>query len=154
MNKITWSRGLFRLWIVISSIWVVLSVLIRSNDVISPYYSGYAILAGENKNTVFDKYSSETYDLDQLVANGKVKKYEAKNIKNTVIYMPTSLSNEDVKLRLYNANTEAINLRDREISKKRWAAIQSAALITILPPIILFIIGYAAIWVFRGFRAT
>lgn len=47
-------------------------------------------------------------------------------IPNTTIYMLSSLTDEEVKSGLSSATKEAIQVRDNEVSPKRWKAAKNS----------------------------
>jgi len=153
MSRISWTKGLFRIWIVLSVGWVVVVTSFMAGDVLRPYYAGHYILATEARDVAFERYSSEARTLERGKSEAKVRAYEIKGIPQTTVFVEASVSDQESFERVARAAPEAERLRAEAVATRRLSMVQSLVGIALLPPLAVLVIGAALAWAFRGFTA-
>lgn len=152
IKNITWSKGLFRLWVVLSMAWVTLALAIEMPSIISPYFEGNVVLAGAQKHTIKNRYSSEAYDFKRIADEGRAKAYEIESVPSTIIYVLSTVSENDAYKRVAEIAPELESKYTQEISAKRLSSIHKLVTMTTIPLLLFWTIGYSLLWVARGFK--
>nr|WP_261334225.1 hypothetical protein [Rhizobium leguminosarum] len=204
------TRGLVRLWVVTSGLWVIIVGLLVYDDVAKPYatgtgyyfrkdisparqqaeleksrastaWSNYAIntpdgfvysmtgSSGEDaanrvlaaigtinfvkEPIVVERYSDAYRTLEEGITRGGVSEQIDVGVPDTVLFVGKS-EPEAVKTQQAKEVYElASKVRNLVITKKRTEALKGAAWLALVPPAILFALGFLVLWVVRGFRA-
>ena len=125
------SRGLFRLWIITSALWISIIVVIHWNQ-LAMVFRGVPL--GERQSA--SSLSREDFSC---------WRYHSRNrFKGPPVQADEPWEKDPVVPGYPTNNSEALSMC---IKHKLW--IPSLA---IIPPMIMLIFGYAGIWVARGFR--
>jgi len=203
------TRGLVRLWVVASGLWVIFVGLLMYDDVVklhitgtgyyfrkdisparqlaeqeksraSAAWSNYAIStpdgfvysmtgsSGEDaanrvlsaigtinfvKDPVMvERYSDAYRTLEEGITRGVSEQIDV-GVPDTVLFVGKS-EPEAVKTQQAKEVYElASKVRNLVITKKRTEALKGAAWLALVPPAILFALGFLVLWIVRGFRA-
>ncbi|ANL71907.1 hypothetical protein AMC83_CH01924 [Rhizobium phaseoli] len=203
------TRGLFRLWVVASGLWVIFVGFLSYEGIANPYVPGRAYyfrkdisfarqqadLEKSRAQTAWSNYKINTPDgftysmtgssgddaakrvlaaigtinyvdepvvverytddyrlLEEGVTRGVSEEIDV-SVPDTVLFVGKS-EPKDVKTRLAKEVYEgASKARELVVSKKRAEAITGAVELALVPPIIVFVLGYLLLWIGRGFRA-
>jgi hypothetical protein len=129
-----WRRGFFRVWIVISVLWVDLAVMVAKPDAYSPLWHGAKYVIKTNTGQQFTLDTSTPRDELVQVLDSALRQ-EAVRPGNNV-----DSSTRDAILNLIDAGE-----RTRDQALQVW-------LVTIIPPVALLLLGIALGWVVGGFR--
>jgi hypothetical protein len=146
-----WGKGFFRSWIVLSGLWLSAVAALGFLDLSSKFYPGGAILAGKTISPAFEKYSKEGRALSEAEREGQVRSFTVDKIPEVSIYVPTSLSDDERAKRLSAATQVAAQAKDTFFREKRWISLKQYSLAAVLPPAVVFLIGFALLWAIRGF---
>jgi hypothetical protein len=132
---LSWGKGFFRAWIVLSIMWGVATVLIAKPQTYALLWNApkYEIEFGSGRKVTLD--TSRSHEDLAATLDGALQREPATSIKKAV----TDDRNEILDhfgMRYSTAGDRATN----------------AWLITIIPPAVLLAIGLALAWILRGFR--
>ncbi|HMN51176.1 MAG TPA: hypothetical protein PKB01_03835 [Xanthobacteraceae bacterium] len=123
------ARGLFRLWVVLAVLWIAVFSTV--------YYDSYNSL--ERKN----RLQSNVHFNDQVTRYKHCWDYQAPDGKKVDLSDLSKISDEAL-LTIYNCH----------LSTDRSHVVKVGVLITIGIPLLVLILGYALVWVGRGFIAS
>jgi hypothetical protein len=143
-------RGLFRIWLVMSVIWVAIIGVYVFAWVMDPYVSNtvYAFQTGSTEPGKFSKYSEEArvFLAEAEKVDGRM---EAINLGTTgaILYTGRNKS-EDDKRKLAEIAHKA---HQQAIYEARFLLLRDGGGLALLPPTVLLIIGSALFWAFSGF---
>ena len=152
IKNISWSKGLFRLWAVLSMAWVAIALAIEIPSIISPYVEGTVVLASAQQHTIKKRYSSEAYDFKRFADQGRAKAYEIESVPSSIVYVLNSVSENDAYKRVAEIAPELESKYKQEISAKRLSSIRQLVTMTTIPLLLFWAIGYSLLWIARGFR--
>jgi hypothetical protein len=133
---LSWGRGFFRGWVVISALWVVATVLVAKPSTYALLWNApkYEVAFPSGRKVTVD--TSRTHqELVALVDDALQQEPPPK---------PGEKSHVD-------SRDEILNYFDARYSSAGDRA-TDAWLITVVPPGVLFVIGIAVAWIIRGFR--
>jgi len=164
-------RGLFRGWIFVTVLWLIGAGTLAHFDIGNavshwkwqyghqsrtnsppweidwslPYYQTHRSPSAEKLAVTFHEVGYQyVRDWDQSVKDGKLKLVAMPD--HSSLYMSTYLTEQDQE---YVSKAFWDQRWWRYVSfAKVWAPI------LLVPPIVLFILGWAVLWVFRGFKAA
>jgi hypothetical protein len=167
------ARGLFRGWIVVSSLWVAgvvtTAAFVVPQDISYPYWQYSAVLTDNGKTNPFDRdWSAPFY------TNFRSPSAYGRNPDFGVLdYQYRAAWDKDVAegrtaLKLFPDGSRlylmaSMSEQDKDyVSDRFWSArwgrwgmeIGKWFLIAVCPVATLFILGYAAIWIGRGFQSA
>lgn len=154
MSQLTWTKGLFRTWVVLSGAWIIFSASVMANEIVDPNYAGHYIIADEARIFALNKYSAAAGELDQAKSEAKVHAYAVQGIPGTTVFVSASLSKQESDKRLVRAISEAGMLRAETIAQSRMKALQTLTILALLPPLVFLAAGAALTWALRGFTAS
>lgn len=149
IKELNWRRGLFRMWIVLSITWVFGFAALT--------YTKYVeFVRVENQIKVFleddnlsDMKINETINIKQAEWNRKFsEKLKEKSLKNKSI---DEILTEPADKELFDLTKSDKQLAELLKYSRLKKLTQHYAYLTIIPPIIFFVIGYALLWVLSGF---
>jgi hypothetical protein len=139
-------RGLFRLWLVLSVIWIGAIAAIVGSDAIDVYIpeKNYLWVDKAGQAALLPPTAS-LYDLDK----DHVKVLYPYNV---ILHVDNSVPPE--ALRPYNDEimNKYVNPRKAEVRRRQWEAVWLALKLALIPPIIAFGIGALLFWAFSGFK--
>lgn len=143
-----WSRGFFRLWVVLTLIWMGAVVAGLGKDEFKGLWRPNVEIEVEYKSDVKDTLDSSrsTEDLRRQIIDGVRK--GAAQLQRT--------DPAEAKKRLDEANTSADELLKvmADENHKRADRLQRALVVLLAPPVALLILGMAIAWVAGGFRRS
>lgn len=156
-----WSRGFFRIWILVSILWMITVGLFSYNSIERPYLSsdGYLYDVDTSKPPKrMEEYSTDFREADRRKGEGELVKYEITrdDTPNVVTYhfLPATILHEQ-RIKVIEGYMErATAIQNARMRRARHENIISMVQSMIFPPVILLCIGVAIRWVFLGFRRT
>jgi hypothetical protein len=135
MSGVTWSKGFFRTWVVLSATWVGAAILLMGPKTYSAYW--HPVLMFEHDTSGYRGDLDMTVSPLALEANATVLVRAAQPGLD-----PVALQESAKKL-----VTFAKAQRDHDLERARiaWMA-------TVVPPLALLAFGICVSWIARGFR--
>lgn len=141
-----WARGFFRLWVVLSILWVVAIALLEG----LPDLQSYARQMQRTDVTAFEVSASPNPDGSYTMeADGRSFVIE---IAGTVPPASDAWQRmlEDVAQQ-FNRDAEEANTAVRVA---RQSSVLGLLLLAAIPPVLLLMLGSSLLWAFRGFRRS
>jgi hypothetical protein len=144
----TWGRGLFRLWVIVSVLWVAAVLLMEEMG----QKNVSALLGGSELRTnisVADLVVTKPQDGVIVVSaeNGRSLKFRTGGVVESMT--------EDWQLML-GAAVERLNDQNAALNGARHrrarTELNNALLVGLLPPFCLLVLGWGVLWTLRGFR--
>jgi len=153
----TWSRGLFRVWVVLTILWIIVVTLFMWQSVANPYISWGSFKMGQGEPEYLDPYGEKISAARELKSRKLLVEYEIAYdktaLRETAFFFPAASLHED-NLKAIEAHIpKATALQDAKIRKARLETLQGALWGAVLPPVILLMLGLAIRWALLGFRA-
>jgi len=167
-------RGLFRLWLVVSVVWALVSVATMWQEFTSPYFeeSKYVYLPegaptpkGVDEFSLLPRADADQERADTIFGNGQaighIRKIDTDDRitddgyvaiafpNNLKLWAPKSLDLTERGKLLDAFMANCLAPRNAELWHRRFWQLG----IVVVPPAIAFLLGAAQIWAFSGFRA-
>jgi hypothetical protein len=138
-------RGLFRLWVLASGLWLLWAVVMFEGRVRHPFIGErHYVLTNDIGLLELDWPRMETTPLSGH------RRVEFPN--SVVLYAQDGVTDQRLKDFSQSFFVNYVHPRDREIRTKRWDEIRDASIFTVLPILVVLILGLALRWVARGFK--
>lgn len=152
MRKISWSRGLLRLWAVLSIIEVGLVWTILIADNLDPYFPGYSVMSNATGDYLYPNFSDDSRKLEAMNQAGVFSKAETSPPLNSAIFTVRGIPSDEQKLYLSRAEKALKEKKVTYVSQRRWDAALSS-LWAFVPPAVVLVIGSLFYWALSGFKA-
>ena len=177
-----WKVGFFRLWAATAFLWICLVMSFTFNNVLNPYISPKAVLlpidfiSGAKPNDIeisksFDKYKTllSKHISNELIINKYNSKYEAaneltrrgkliiifsKDIPDIDFFLPSYFSVEQSNELKILVTERAAEVKNNLISQAKIKSLKTTFLSSVIPPLILLILGIAVSWIANGFKKS
>jgi hypothetical protein len=151
-----WGRGLFRVWVVLATIWVIAVTLFMWQSVANPYISWGGFKMGQGDPEYLDPYGEKIAAARELKSRKLLVEYEIAYdktaLRKTAFFFPNTSLHEDNLKAITAYIPEATAIQNAKIGKARSEALYGALWAAILPPMILLLLGLAIRWALMGFR--
>lgn len=140
-----WTRGFFRLWLVLSLMWIgaIIAVerpdrLYRSLMVDRERAQEVAAIVAQESFEAFAGHSGQTEDSEMTVQNENLETMSHEELAKLAKQRRAAL-----------ASAQLAALQDRVALKR--VELQAWASLAFFPPSILFMLGFSLLWAIRGF---
>lgn len=158
-TAVRWRRGMFRLWVVLSGLWVIVVGVISFGPIMNPYRyvpsEGFLFRDFTNQFQRFSEYSPEYRATVEQKNAGKYDWWsvEVDGLDGAVVFIPAGASTRqrDEKLNIIVALVKA-ELDKRTVSA-RWQGVSIFVGAGLIPPLVLLAVGAAVGWALSGFRS-
>jgi hypothetical protein len=149
-----WRKGFFRVWVVVSIVWVIFVALVTYEGIASPYLGNRGVYykKGVPNPVVIDEYSTAYRDLEAGKASGQVQKIEIEGYPDFRLFVPAGLPTDELSRRVDQVVALAKQVRASATAERRASAIWSALGAALALPGFLFASGLAISWTLAGFR--
>jgi hypothetical protein len=142
------ARGMFRLWILLSAVWLILVAAVSFESITNPYLSTRSYILPDQ--TLKPYLSDSPY-----VAFDIQKSHTEMEFPNEVkVYAHPSISVDSLSAWAREFAREYVQPREKERAQKRWEIFFTAVGWAAGVPVMLLIFGLALRWVFAGFRSS
>jgi hypothetical protein len=131
---VLWGRGFFRAWIVVSVLWIGLAVINWTPEAYPALWHGA-------------KYDMTSPTGQQFTLDASMRRDQVVQTLDSVLQQEEARSGHKVELGIRDAILNHIDTEERT----RGQALQ-VWLFTIIPPVVLLLLGIAIGWVIGGFR--
>src|SRR5215831_17389952 len=145
-----WRRGLFRLWLAVSALWLIIAVVFLYPQVVSPYIEPQAYILTDDL---------KFFELDN-VSDSKDRDFKAAypieiDFPNKV----TLFAKDDTPKPVLDTQSKSfyeqyVKPRDAEATTARWLSLGRATALGLLPPLALILLGLVIGWIVSGFKST
>ena len=153
----TWGRGLFRVWVILTAVWVVVVTLFTWQSVATPYISWGGFKMGQGEPEYLEPYGEKIAAARELKSRKLLVEYEIAydktSLRETAFFFPAASVHEDNLKAIEAYIPKATAFQDAKIREARFEALQGALWGALLPPAILLVLGWAIRWAVLGFRA-
>lgn len=152
---IRWARGFFRIWVLVSLVWVAVGAAIGIGSVVNPYIETrvLAVPADTNLVTLFPAWGDEHRDLRTLASQNAMVEYPIGD-RGYLLYQRPEAPSATVQSRIQEAQTIVAEYVQVETSKARARQVPIVAMALLIPPFALLIAGWAIGWAIAGFRRS
>ncbi len=153
-----WSKGFFRVWVLLSVLWVVGVLAISAKEISNPrtFKIGF-LMDGNGVPSHFGEWSDEYDAALKRKSAGELQEIEIEKkdvLKNITLFMPKGLSDEEISKRIdADFNLFAQVAQDEKDEARRGVILKTASQSLILP-VIFLVFGMAIRWVIIGFRTA
>lgn len=137
-------RGLFRLWVVFSGLWVCLSVLIA----IEGFDTGKHYMWHHGEKSVKEITQSYLEEDIRLFGQKVTKEYEIESFSRPILHVGIFIEGKDLEAAMLTATPKVL-------AKERGRALStflSWSGLALVPPAVILAIGSALYWALLGFR--
>ena len=146
----SWRKGFFRVWVLLSIPYVVLTALYSYADIKWPLTDprGFYYKSPFEPVSV-DRYSAEFRDLESLKQSGEMLAIKISDmLPEITLFVPATIAATERDRRI----DEVREILNRDVQLRRTSAIQYATAWALIPPAVLFVIGIGIAWAISGFR--
>ncbi|OLP53836.1 hypothetical protein BJF92_04400 [Rhizobium rhizosphaerae] len=154
---VTWGRGLFRVWIVVTTIWIVVVALFTWQSVAKPYILWGGFKMGQGEPEYLEPYGEKIAAARELKSRKLLVEYEIAyekpSLRETAFFFPAASVHEDNLKAIEAYIPKATALQDAKVREARLEVLEGALWGAVLPPVILLVLGLAIRWALLGFRA-
>lgn len=140
------------MWVVVSLIWVALVAAVSWPSVTNPYVEPHAFVEGAG-DTAWSRSSQKVIAAEELHSRGRMVEVTVDDSPGITYF---AFSGDDAKLEdaMERQAPLMIGFYQAQQSMKRKAALFHAAVIGLVPPFILLVVGVMVFWALNGFRSN
>lgn len=142
-------RGMFRLWVVGSTIWIALIIAVNWHGMANPWVPTKAFLHvhvnGDDRYLGFDDITRQI----ELASTHTEVQFEAQKLQ--LFVREQALEDREQPI-VASFLSSVVAERDAEISQLRFARVGWTVFYSLIGPAIAFVVGAALIWIAQGFR--
>ena len=145
-----WRRGLFRLWLVVSALWLIVVVVFFYPQVVSPYIEPHAYILTDDL---------KFFELDN-VADSEDRNFKAAyQIEIEFPNKVTLFAKDDTPKPVLDTQSKSfyeqhVKPREAELGTARWHSLERAFATGLLPPLAFVLLGLVIWWIVNGFKSA
>jgi len=149
-----WKRGLSRLWLAVSALWLIIVTVFSYGQIVSPDIQPHTYVL-VNANSDFYEFNI-FYDTGfQLPPDFKLAEQTRIDFPNNVIlFAGNDIPKDVLKTRSESFYEQYVKPRDAEATTARWLSLGRATALGLLPPLALILLGLVIGWIASGFKST
>lgn len=147
--RVNWHRGLFRVWVILSAIWIALVVAFAWQAVAEPYVGSFAFIEGRGE-TAWAYTSPEAAAARRAKSDGAMNEISVQGAPFIAYY--TSETGDALVDRMKTLAPIMLGFYEAQQAANRPNTILGATTLAFLPPIGALILGAALLWAVSGFR--
>jgi hypothetical protein len=145
-----WRRGLLRLWLAVSALWLIIVGVLFYPQVVSPYIEPRAyILTDDLKFFELDNVS-DSQDRDFRAAYQTEIEFPNK----VTLFAKDETPKPVLDTQSKNFYEQHVKPREAELATARWQSSEMASASGLLPPLALLLFGWVIGWIVSGFKST
>ena len=146
-----WRRGLFRLWLALSALWLSIIAVLFYPQVVSPYIEPQAYI-------LRDDFDSGFLQLDNVSDSNDQDFKAAYQIEIEFPNKVTLFAKDDTPKPVLDTQSKSfyeryVKPRDAELTTARWQSLERASATALLPPLALILLGLVIGWIVSGFKS-
>jgi len=147
-----WRRGLFRLWLALSALWLSIIAVLFYAQVVSPYIEPQAYILRDDSDSGFLQLDNVSDSNDQDFKAAYQIEIEFPN-------KVTLFAKDDTPKPVLDTQSKSfyeryVKPRDAELTTARWQSLERASATGLLPPLALIPLGLVIGWIVSGFKST
>src|SRR5215472_4479207 len=149
-----WKRGLFRLWVAVSAVWLVIVAVFSYGQIVSPDIQPhtYVLLNANSDIHEFNIFYDTGFQLPSDFKLAEQTRIDFPN--NVILFAANNIPSDVLKTRSQSFYEQYVKPRDTELATARWHTLGFASAVGLLPPLALILFGLVIGWIVRGFRST
>ena len=151
--RVNWRRGLFRIWVIASILWIGVVIAFGWQAVQDPYVGSFAFIEGRG-DTPWAYSSTEAAAARKAKLDGTMREISVKGGAPGITYFTTEFDDNALTARMEQLAPLMVGFYAAEQERNRPNTIIGAGLAAIVPPIVVLILGAALFWALSGFRRT
>jgi hypothetical protein len=144
-----WRRGLFRLWLAVSALWLIIVAVLFYPQAVSPYIEPRAYILTDDL---------KFFELDN-VSDSEDRDFKA--AYQTEVEFPnkvTLFAKDDTPKPVLDTQSKSfyeqhVKPREVELATARWQSLERASATGLLPPLALLLLGLVIGWIVSGFKS-
>src|ERR1700720_398919 len=145
-----WGRGLFRLWLALSALWLSIIAVLFYPQVVSPYIEPLAYILRDDSDSGFLQLDNVSDSNDQDFKAAYQIEIEFPN-------KVTLFAKDDTPKPVLDTQSKSfyeryVKPRDAELTTARWQSLERASATALLPPLALILLGLVIGWIVSGFK--
>jgi hypothetical protein len=149
-RPINFRNGFFRIWVVLSAGWVLLVGALMYSDIASPQLGErFYVLPGPDARF----FELQNY-FDQFDVQFKAKHWKIEFPNNVILYATNDVSEPVARERSAEFYSLFASTRESEVVAARWRALGRAFGVSLVPPLVLLLVGVMLGWIAAGFRRS
>jgi hypothetical protein len=145
-----WRRGLFRLWLAVSALWLIIAVVFLYPQVVSPYIEPQAYILTDDL---------KFFELDNV---SDINERDFKAAYPIEIEFPnkvTLFAKDDTPKPVLDTQSKSfyeqhVKPREAELATARWQSLEFASAAGVVPPLALLLLGLVIGWIVSGFKSA
>lgn len=154
MTGISWGKGFFRLWFVVSILWIITITAITFQTSWYPAIYPKTISAVEKTDPVTGFYPESGSFSYQQKQNGQAVVETFAMYPGWQLYRPTNISTDEHVKIVEKAIREIDDTINKSVRKARVDYLWSLSILALLPPLLLLLLGLMVRWIVMGFRKS
>ena len=142
-------RGAFRFWVLFTAAWLIGSAIWAYNVMQSTWLPAHVYFIPDATGELYQLENPfRTHELESKLHTKFVYDH------NVTLYVHTSVSKEVSEAKRSSFEKTYVTTRPAELRENHRRELRDVALVAVIPPVVVFVIGYALGWAFAGFRRT
>jgi hypothetical protein len=147
-HPMNWRRGLFRLWLAVSALWLIVVALLFYPQVVSPYIEPQAYILTNDGFLQLDNVS-DSQDHDFKTAY----QIEIEFPNKVILFAKDDTPKPVLDTQSKSFYERYVKPRDAEVTTARWQSLERASATGLLPPLALILLGLVIGWIVSGFKS-
>jgi hypothetical protein len=147
-----WRRGLFRFWLAVSALWLIIVVVLFYPQVVSPYIEPQAYILRDDSDSGFLQLDNVSDSNDQDFKAAYQIEIEFPN--KVTLFAKDDTPKPVLDTQSKSFYEQHVKPREAELAAARWQSLERASATGVLPPLALLLVGLVIGWIVSGFKST
>ncbi len=148
-QPMNWRRGLFRLWLAVSALWLIIVAVLFYPQVVSPYIEPQVYILTDDSSFLQLDNVSDSNDQDFKTAY----KIEIEFPNKVTLFAKDDTPKPVLDTQSKSFYERYVKPRDAELTIARWQSLERASATGLLPPLALILLGLVIGWIVSGFKS-
>jgi hypothetical protein len=144
-------RGLFRLWLALSALWLSIIAVLFYPQVVSPYIEPQAYILRDDSDSGFLQVDNVSDSNDQDFKAAYQIEIEFPN--KVTLFAKDDTPKPVLDTQSKSSYERYVKPRDAELTTARWQSLERASATALLPPLSLILLGLVIGWIVSGFKS-
>ncbi|WP_156936685.1 hypothetical protein [Chelativorans sp. J32] len=146
-RRINWARGFFRLWVLVSLLWIATVTTFMWSSISNPYVAPHVFIGPEG-DVAWAAHSNQARAARELKARGEFVEVEVDGAPN-ITYL--GRDNGNLAEIMEQKAPVMVGFYKTQVSTGRASAVWQTVSVGLIPPAIILVIGFFISWAMRGF---